>query len=228
MEEIKLEPIKPIPKIQPGPPSRLPDEAVLNASKQSHTEVPFEDVSANISDEGRKLLEQQQQEDAEREANHFTMHPEQPVNLREAGPEIEKFDNAVALFEATHSLAELYLIVDISSDMDDLFTYATILDNPQRIENDIKDFENLNPAYVPIYKEKIARLKAIVLLGEEKRTYEIRRAAVIDLIPIKGMLDTLKKETNISVEQRKVVEEKYKRLTSAVGGLHKGKIDHDR
>jgi hypothetical protein len=42
------------------------------------------------------------------------------------------------------------------------------------------------------------------------------------------MLDNLKTETNISVEQRKAVEEKYKRLTSAVGGIRNGKVDHDR
>jgi len=181
-------------------------------------------TALNLEEEKRK----QEREDAERLADHFKSHPESQASLREAGPEIAKFESMITLFEATHSLDELYLIVDISSDVNELFTYAPILDNPQRIENDIRDFEVHSPAYVPTYKAKIARLKAIVLLGEEKRIYDMRRAAVVDLIPIKKLLDTLKTETDISVEQRKAVEEKYKRLTSAVGGIHEGKVDHDR
>jgi pimeloyl-ACP methyl ester carboxylesterase len=170
-------------------------------------------------------------ENAEQLAAHFAMHPEQlnsPADLGEAGPEIVEFESMVASFESTHSLAELHAIVDISSDLDELFTFAPILADPKRIEKDINDYELHNPAYVPTYKEKIARLKAIVLSPEDQRIYDMRMAARTDLIPIKEMLDTLKRETNISIEQQKAVDEKYKILTRAIGGIRKGKVDHDR
>ena len=219
--------IERIPKIQPELQRKTSDDTASNKSKQPSVEVSNEDT-VNISDEAIKLLEQQRREDAERLVDHFKSHPESPVSLREAGPEIAKFEDMVTLFEATHSLAQLRLIVDISSDVDELFTYAPILADSQRIEDDIKTFELNSPAYVPTYKAKIARLQNLILSPEDARIYEMRRSAVTDLIPIKKMLDTLKTETNISAEQRKAVEEKYKRLTSAVGGIRNGKVDHDR
>ncbi|MFH1200983.1 MAG: hypothetical protein V1484_01490 [bacterium] len=178
-----------------------------------------------------EIKKQQEKEDAEWLADHFAMHPEQlvaPEKLREAGSEIVEFEARVASFEATHSLTELHSIIDISSDLDELFTFAPILADPERIEKDIKTFELHNPGYVPIYKEKIARLKAIILSPKDAKIYEIRMAARKDLIPITEMLDTLKKETDISLEQQKAVDEKYKRLTSAVGGIRNHKVDHDR
>jgi hypothetical protein len=163
--------------------------------------------------------------------DHFAMHPEQlvsPTTLRETGPEIAEFEAMVASFEVAHSLAELHLIVDVSSDLDELFTNAPDLADPQRIEDTIKAYERHSPKQVLIYKEKIARLRAVVLTPEDAKIYEMRMAAREALKPITEKLEALKKKKDISFEQLEKLKAEYRRLTRAIGGINNHKVDHDR
>ena len=118
---------------------------------------------------------------AERLADYLARHPDpviSPENLREAGLEITKFENMVALFESTHSLTELHSIIDLTA--------------------------------------------------VEASKHAMREPARVALIPIVAMLNTLKKETNISPEKHEELKAKYKRLSRAVGMINKNKVDHNR
>lgn len=164
---------------------------------------------------------QQEQEDAERLADHLARHPEpiiSPANLEEDEPKIAELEAMIASFEATHSLAELHAIVDLSPDLATLFKHADDLADPQRIENDIEAYKKHNPGYVEIYKAKIAAARAIVLAPEDARRFEIRMAAKKDLVPIIAKLSTIR---------NKELEAKCKRLQRAVGSINNGKVNHE-
>ena len=63
--------------------------------------------------------ERRQQEDDGQNAQWVKDHPEiviAPENLRECEPEIAEFEKMLEMFESTHPLAELFLIVDLTSE----------------------------------------------------------------------------------------------------------------
>ena len=138
-----------------------------------------EKINIGLNPEEKKR--KQEQEDAKLLADYLARHPEPeilPENLREAEPEIAQFESMITLFESTHSLAELNLIIDLTA------TEAS-----------------KNP---------------------------IREPARVALIPIIALLNTLKKETNISTEKHEELKTKYRRLSRAVGMINNNKVDHNR
>ena len=181
----------------------------------------------NIGPSPEEQKRQQEKEDAERLAAHFAIHPEQlnpTVNSGEAGPEIAEFKAMIASFESTHSLDELHSIIEISPELAVLFKYADDLASPQRIEEAIACYKENNPAYVEVYKKKIAEARAITLTPEENRKFKIRMEAKKDIIPIVTKLSTFK--GNEAYEELKA---EYTRLARAIGVIGRdNKIDHNR
>jgi hypothetical protein len=74
-----------------------------------------ETMNIGLSPEDKRR--KQEQKDAELLADHLARHPEpviSPENLREAEPEIAQFESMIAVFESTHSLAELHSIINLT------------------------------------------------------------------------------------------------------------------
>lgn len=64
-----------------------------------------------------EIKRQQEKEDTEQVASHFSIHPEQLIPseiLRECGPEVFEFEEMLVLFESKHSLVELHSIIDLT------------------------------------------------------------------------------------------------------------------
>lgn len=173
----------------------------------------------------------QDQADEELLQNYLATQPDalDPTKdlKEEAGPLIEDFETLLNSFEATYSLEDLRSIVDISPDLSELFLFTPILADLQRIENDIQTYERYNPSYIPIYKEKIAKLQALILIPEEKRKYELRMAARKDLNDISPVLLAIKNHTTVSAEQLEILTKKFKYLSNAVGTVRNNKVIHD-
>lgn len=66
------------------------------------------------------------------------------------------------------------------------------------------------------------------LTFEESRSHPIREPARVALFPIVAKRNALKNETNISPEKYTEINEKYMRLSRAVGMLTNNKVDHTR
>jgi|SRR3989344_6424184 len=138
-----------------------------------------ETMNMGLSPEEKRR--KQEQEDAELLADYLARHPEPVIsqeNLREVEPEITQFESMVTLFESTHSLSKLHLIIDLT---------------PQ-----------------------------------EAPKHAIREPARVALIPIVALLNTLKKETNISTKKHEELKAKYRRLSRAVGMINNNKVNHNR
>lgn len=162
-------------------------------------------------------------------AVHYDLHPKDlnpPQTLKETGPEIAEFEELVNSFHLKHSLKELLAIVDLSPDLAEKFKRADDLEDPRRIENDIRTYEKYNPAYIPAYKAKIEAARAIVLAPEDQVKFEMRRAAKKDLVPIVAKLGILKKEKNISAEKYGELNERYKNLAKALGNIQQNRVNH--
>jgi phosphoglycerate-specific signal transduction histidine kinase len=129
-------------------------------------------------------------------------------------------EELLATFEEVNSLAELNDITDVSPDLFSLFANADDLFDEEHREKSIKSFEKYNPSYLDTFKEKIAKLRQLVLSPEEQEKLEKRLKAKNDLKSIVALLNTLKKETNISPDVHKELEAKYFRLAEAVGNLN--------
>jgi len=168
---------------------------------------------------------------------HVQRHPDQlelifkiSKTLREAGPEITKFEAMVAAFETAHPLAELEAIVNLSPELVTVFKYANDIASDEQVAKTIAEYEKYNPPYVDTYKEIVAKARAIVLTPEERRSFEIRKAAQADMIPIVALFNTLKRETNISTERHEELGRKLTQLTRAIGSINKlidpSKITH--
>lgn len=92
---------------------------------------------------------------------------------------------------------------------------------------EIREFENLVALFEAIHS--FEKLHSIVnLTPVEAAIHPIREPARVALIPIVALLNTLKKETNISTERHEYLKAKYKRLSRAVGMINKNKVDHNR
>lgn len=92
---------------------------------------------------------------------------------------------------------------------------------------EIAEFENMTASFELTHS--LAELHSIVdLTALEASKHTIREPARVALIPIVAMLNTLKKETNISPTKYEEIKAKYKRLSRAVGMINKNKVDHDR
>lgn len=178
------------------------------------------------SPEELKRLEEEK-EGEEWCADFFLRHPEvkiSPEDLRECGPEIAEFQTLVSEFESKHSLEELHSIVDLTPELDALFTYSNDMSD-EKIESTVKNF---TPEYAIKYREKIAAIKNIVLSPEDAKIYKARIDAKNDLISIDKKINVLKEETDISTEKHKELKAEYARLSRAVENLKNNKVDHER
>ncbi|MDO8659860.1 MAG: hypothetical protein Q7K54_04665 [Candidatus Parcubacteria bacterium] len=177
-----------------------------------------------LEEKSKKAEINNSRENDEWEADYLTRHPTLPKETsRERGSEVKKLDVLIDIFESTHSLEELNAIVEISSDLEILFTKDFDLSSEKNIENAIALYEQHNPGYVEIYKKKMADIKAIVLSPEEARKLKIRIAAKKDLTPIVEILRDLS-ESNKDYKRLKA---RCSILMKAVGSLNKKKINHD-
>ena len=92
---------------------------------------------------------------------------------------------------------------------------------------DVAQFESLVNSFESTHS--LAELHSIVdLTPEDAPNHPVREPARLALIPIVAMLDTLRKETNISPEKYEELRTKYKRLSNAVGIINNNKVDHER
>ncbi len=173
-----------------------------------------------------ELKKKQEEQDAEFLADYLERHPEDLAPTKtsqERTQEIAEFIAMIDKFESTHPLAELNSIVDLSPELALSFEHADDLESPQRIEDAIKTYEKHNPAYVEVYKKKIATIKEIRLTPEEERKFKIWRAAKKDLAPIVTGLNKLKGDADY--EELKA---KYMHLGRAVGNIRGNIVDHTR
>lgn len=75
----------------------------------------------------------------------------------------------------------------------------------------------------------LAELNLITdLTPAEASRHPKREPARLALIPIVALLNTLKRETNISTEKHEELKAKYKQLSRAVGMINNNKVDHNR
>ncbi|MFA6524405.1 MAG: hypothetical protein WC264_02010 [Candidatus Paceibacterota bacterium] len=78
-------------------------------------------------------------------------------------------------------------------------------------------------------KHSLEELSSIIdLTPADAPNHPVREPAKVALIPIVALLNTLKKETNISTEKHEELKAKYKRLSRAVGMINNNKVDHNR
>lgn len=118
---------------------------------------------------------------------------------RECGPDVAGFKASVAIFESSYPLAELHAITDIRVRHLELLRKRG---ETYIIGSDIKKMAELDP---------------------------LREPARVALIRIVDMLNRIRDETNITPEQLKELEAKYKILSRAVGIVNKDNIvDHTR
>ncbi|MEK7588982.1 MAG: hypothetical protein AAB438_04185 [Patescibacteria group bacterium] len=149
----------------------------------------------------------------------LAMHPaDAPTDqeIRIGKYESVSFESLVEDFESKYPIDELMEIKEISKDLNELFTNAEDLASPEKIETNIKTYEIQNPPYVEVYKEKIARLKAIILSPEEQRKLDIMVGGKRALAQILDLADTQEKK------------DIYGRLANAVGTISGGVVVHDR
>jgi hypothetical protein len=155
-------------------------------------------------------------------------HPELKIEARDCELEVEKVEGLMEEFEAKHSLAELNAITELTPDLALLFEKARELEEPGRVEAAIKLYESQNPAYVEIYKAKIAKLRAIILSPEDTRKFEIRMAAKKDEAGIVDLVEKIRKETNISKERLDALQVRRKAISNAVGFINNNVVCHNR
>jgi hypothetical protein len=75
----------------------------------------------------------------------------------------------------------------------------------------------------------IEGLRAITnLTPEEAPRHPTREPARKDLVPIVGLLNALKEETNIPEEKYEELKARYRNLSRAVGLINGGVVDHTR
>jgi len=78
-------------------------------------------------------------------------------------------------------------------------------------------------------RHNLKDLHAIInLTPEDAPKHPIREPARVDLIPIVSQLNFLKKQTNVLKEKLEELEIQYKKLSNAVGMIHKNILDHTR
>jgi len=92
---------------------------------------------------------------------------------------------------------------------------------------EIVEFEAMIALFESMHS--LVDLHSIIDLAQvEAPKHPIREPARVALIPIVALLNTLKKETDISLEKHEELKAKYMRLSRAVGMINKNKVDHDR
>ncbi len=78
-------------------------------------------------------------------------------------------------------------------------------------------------------EHSLAELHQIInLTPKEAPDYPLRESAKKALIPIVKLLNTLRDETDISLEEWKELKGQYRRLSQAVGIINNNKVHHDR
>ncbi|OGJ01456.1 hypothetical protein A3G98_00895 [Candidatus Nomurabacteria bacterium RIFCSPLOWO2_12_FULL_37_8] len=124
----------------------------------------------------QELKSKQEQEDAKLLADYLARHPEPVIsqeNLREAEPEIAQFENIIALFESTHSLEDLHLIIDLTPQE----APKNAIREPARVAlipiiallNTLKKKTNISTEKYEELKEKCRRLsRAVGMINNNK------------------------------------------------------------
>lgn len=129
--------------------------------------------------------------------------------LREVKPEeITDLETLIEQFEASHSLAELNEIVNLSPELSSLFKHSYDLSK----EKHFKEIETV-----------LSQLSV-----KEAENYKKRLAAKEDLIPIHKVFNEIERETNISPEKYDELKAKYMMLSNAVGIINNNKVEHNR
>lgn len=92
---------------------------------------------------------------------------------------------------------------------------------------EIAQFQNMITLFESTHS--LSELNSIIdLTPSETPEHPIRQPAKVALIPINALLNTLKKETNISIEKHKDLKNEYMRLSRAVGMINNNIVDHNR
>lgn len=92
---------------------------------------------------------------------------------------------------------------------------------------EIAQFESMIALFESTHS--LPELHSIIdLTPVEASKHPIREPARVALIPIVAMLNTLKRETNISPAKHEELKAKYKELSRAVGMINNNKVVHDR
>lgn len=100
-------------------------------------------------------------------------------------------------------------------------------ENLRKAEPEIVEFEAMITLFESMHS--LEELHSIIdLTPTEALKHPIREPAKVALIPIVALLNTLRKETDISPEKIKELKEKYMCLSRAVGMINKNKVDHER
>lgn len=100
-------------------------------------------------------------------------------------------------------------------------------ENLREAEPEIAQFESMITSFESTHS--LTELNSIIDLSpQEAPKHAIREPARVALIPIVALLNTLKKETNISTEKHEELKAKYRRLSRAVGMINNNRVDHDR
>src|SRR3989344_5289654 len=112
----------------------------------------------------QELKSKQEQEDAKLLADYLARHPE---------PEIAQFENIIALFESTHSLEDLHLIIDLTPQE----APKNAIREPARVAlipiiallNTLKKKTNISTEKYEELKEKCRRLsRAVGMINNNK------------------------------------------------------------
>ncbi len=152
-----------------------------------------------------ELNQLQEEKENKQYEEYLEDHPETvPEEKLPYEAEAAKFEQQIAVFEATHSLEALHAINELTPELATLFGD----DRSMSDEQIASALEGLTP--------------------EDAERYQIRSAAKKDLIPIFESAMVLKEKTIMSDEMSKEYFAIYKKLSRAVGMLNSGTIDHTR
>ncbi|MDO8521294.1 MAG: hypothetical protein Q7S52_04215 [bacterium] len=161
----------------------------------------------NHGEQAPKQLSPQEQVEEERYQQYLKDHPEPELlnkELAESGPQIAQFEKLIASFEATYSLAELHTIVDLTPELFALFWG----DRDMSPEQKASEINKLAP--------------------QDAEKYKTRTEAKEALIPIVELRNLFRDDPSVSSEQFAELEEKYMRLSRAIGVISNNKVDHQR
>jgi hypothetical protein len=100
-------------------------------------------------------------------------------------------------------------------------------ENLREAEPEITQFESMITLFESTHS--LSELNSVIDLSpQEAPEHIVREPARVALIPIVTILNTLKKETNISTEKYEELKSKYLILSRAVGMINNNKVDHNR
>lgn len=94
-------------------------------------------------------------------------------------------------------------------------------------ESAIAEFDELIASFEAMHS--LEELHAIIdLKPEDAPKYPVRESAKAALIPIVAKLNALEADPTIPAEKIQELNDKYRRLSRAVGIINRNKVDHNR